>query len=1027
MPFKQYLAELQKNLKSGQATEASYYSALKSLLEALDPGLQVIIEPKHIEVGHPDFRIARQGRAIEFPVGHIEAKDIGEDLAAIEKTDQLKRYLHVENLILTDFLEFRWYADGQKRLTARLGRIHGNKLAVDPKGEAAVRELLEGFLRHPAPPVRTPKELALRMARLAHLIRGVILGAFEREPETGKLHKQFEAFQATLIPDLKPDVFADMYAQTVAYGLFAAACQPRTSTERFTREKAAHLIPKTNPFLRKLFNEIAGPDLDERIRPFVDDLVAVLRDSDLGEILADFGKRTGREDPVVHFYEDFLQAYDRKVREMRGVYYTPEPVVSYIVRSIDHLLKTRFNKPDGLADPDVLILDPACGTGTFLYYVIRHIYDHLCAKGQQGAWNSYVSQNLLKRVFGFELLMAPYAVAHLKLGLMLKDLGYQFDTDERLGIYLTNTLEEAIKRSEVMFAQWIADEANAAAAIKKEKPIMVVLGNPPYERDSKNKGPAIERLMESYKADLEGEQNIQPLSDDYIKFIRFADDRIERTGYGIVGYVTNHTYLSGVTHRSMRKALRQSFSQIFVLDLHGSTKPREAAPQGVIDKNVFEIQKGVAISLFVRIRETCRERNVMHAEIWGNAKSKAEILSSNDVSTTEWKALHPDDSYSFFVPRDFRLADEFHQGWELPKVFRVFSSGIKTHRDHFVVDFDKKSLEERISRFRQPGIADEELRATFDLQDNRDWKLAVAAQKVRVLNEWKSLILNYLYRPFDRRHIFLCEDTIDFSRPEVTSHLAGKDNICIISGRAGQVIHGDQEWHLIHVASLPVDVNIFYRGGGTVFPLFLYGDGPQGSLTNPSRKPNIAPEFEKVLRNRLGLDADPIEVLNFIYAVLHAPGYRQRYAEFLKIDFPRVPLTSDKKLFRALVEKGRELVALHLMESPKLNEFITRFPESGDNTVEKVRYEVFLMLPNDPRSLNRVYINKKQYFEGVPPDVWEFHIGGYQVCEKWLKDRKGRQLSNDDIMHYQKVVVALNETIRLMREIDEVIPGWPLP
>jgi len=416
---------------------------------------------------------------------------------------------------------------------------------------------LTTFLEHQAEKVGTPQELAQRMARLAHMIRDLIIEAFKQETENGSLHNQLAAFRDNLIPDLSPEYFADMYAQTITYGLFAARCAA-PDNKNFTRQNAAYLLPKTNPFLRKLFNTIAGPELDDRIAWLVDDLAQILAQADMEAVLKNFGKHSGKEDPVVHFYETFLKAYDPKVREMRGVYYTPEPVVSYIVRSIDHLLKTRFNKPQGLADDKTLILDPAVGTATFLYMVINEIRQAFA--GQEGMWNDYVAGKLLKRIFGFELLMAPYAVAHLKLGLLLKETGYKFHSEERLGVYLTNTLDEAIKHSETLFARWISEEANAAAEIKKDKKIMVVLGNPPYSVSSANKGEYIEKLMERYKATVRSERNIQPLSDDYIKFIRFAHDRIERTGYGIIGMITNHTYLSGLIHRCMREELAKSIS-----------------------------------------------------------------------------------------------------------------------------------------------------------------------------------------------------------------------------------------------------------------------------------------------------------------------------------------------------------------------------------------------------------------------------------------------------------------------------------
>lgn len=504
---------------------------------------------------------------------------------------------------MTDYLEFRWYVDGERRLSARLGDLtKEGKIKRDRDGTQRVAELLDSFLAHEAQAVGTPRELALRMARLALMIRSLIISAFGKESKDGSLHSQRAAFEAHLIPDLSVEQFADMYAQTISYGLFAARCN--TMGGQFTRQNAGYLLPKTNPFLRRIFSYIAGPDLDDRIAWLVDDLAQLLDRADMDAVLKDFGKRTAKEDPVVHFYETFLAAYDPKVREMRGVYYTPEPVVSYIVRSIDHILKTRFDKPKGLAGEDVLILDPALGTATFLYAVAKEIHEAMLERGQGGMWNEYVAEKLLPRLFGFELLMAPYAVAHLKLGLLLVETGYQFKGDQRLGIYLTNTLDEAIRHSDTIFARWITDEANAAAEIKKEKPVMVVLGNPPYSGHSANKGAWARKLVQQYKTvdgGPLGEKNPKWLQDDYVKFLAFGQWRIDRTGQGILGFVTNHAYLDNPTFRGMRQSLMSTFDEIYVMNLHGNIKKKEVAPGGGKDENVFDIQQGVAICVMVKL------------------------------------------------------------------------------------------------------------------------------------------------------------------------------------------------------------------------------------------------------------------------------------------------------------------------------------------------------------------------------------------------------------------------------------------
>src|SRR5215216_6093442 len=508
MTAQDYLKNIEKALAVGNATEHTHRPALQSFLESLADGITATNEPKRIKCGAPDYIVMRG----ETPLGYIEAKDVGESLDRVERTDQMARYREsLSNLILTDYLEFRWYVRGQHRLTAQLTKTGAKgKLRIEKDGAQQVTELLTAFFNAEIPIVASSKELATRMAALARLIRETIRRAFNDEDKGGSLHQDLEGFRKVLLNDLTEDQFADMYAQTICYGLFAARFNAKGS-ERFTREHAAYNLPKTNPFLRKMFGHIAGPDLDDRIVWAVDDLAELLNITDISAILQDFGKRTRREDPVVHFYETFLAAYDPKMREARGVYYTPEPVVSYIVRSVDYILKNDFGLPDGLADASkikvklpgnksavdvhkVLILDPAAGTGTFLYEVINQIYESF--KSNKGMWSSYVSDHLLPRLFGFELLMAPYAVAHMKLGLQLDELGYDFKADERLHVYLTNTLDEVLQlKSDDPFSRWIIDEANAASDVKQDAPVMVILGNPPYSGHSVNTGQWIINLL----------------------------------------------------------------------------------------------------------------------------------------------------------------------------------------------------------------------------------------------------------------------------------------------------------------------------------------------------------------------------------------------------------------------------------------------------------------------------------------------------------------------------------------------------
>ena len=735
-----YLRSIEETLSTGLATEHSYRPALKELVEALGgDGMKAVNEPTHVECGAPDFIIEHNG----VPVGHIECKDIGASLAQAESTDQLRRYRGgLPNLILTDYLEFRWYADGDLRESAQIGSLDGHDGVIfNSAGARQVEALADAFFTATTPSAGNPLELAKRMAAKARLLRDGVERIFNQEGSSGPLHGLLEAYREVLIGDLTPTDFADMQAQTAAYGLFAARCRHAPGDGPFTRQSA--VFAETTPFLRDVFGQIAGPGIDRRIAWIVDDLARLLDRADMAGILADFGSRTVQEDPVVHFYEDFLATYDPELREMRGVYYTPEPVVSYIVRSVDRLLRDRFDLADGLANTDnidveaadgtqvesarVLILDPAAGTGTFLREVIASIRRTIEDKGLTGAWTGYVRDHLLPRVFGFELLMAPYAICHLKLALEITgpEAGFAMPAGERLNVFLTNTLErpdDASSSQIVLMAHEIAREATSADAVKRDKPVMVVLGNPPYSGHSANTGTWIRGLLRGrdgvedtdsyFEVDGEplGERNPKWLNDDYVKFIRFAQWRIERTGEGVLGFVTNHSYLDNPTFRGMRQSLMGTFDDIYLLDLHGNSKKKERAPDGGNDENVFDIQQGVAIGLFVkRANGVGGPARVLHADLWGEREAgphggKYGWLAANDVESTRWEELTPKSPRYLFIPRDETLAEEYESGWGMTKVFPINSVGIVTGQDRVAIRWSDNEMIQ-VTRELMPSLA----------------------------------------------------------------------------------------------------------------------------------------------------------------------------------------------------------------------------------------------------------------------------------------------------------------------------------
>jgi len=1052
--FSEYLDALSKKLGGGIATEHTYRFAIQQLLEVSGDHITATNEPKRTACGAPDFSITRKNVLL----GYVETKDIGTSLDEMVQGKgphgrQFIRYRDgLPNWILTDYLEFLWFVHGKKRLAARLAEVDAKgKIRPEPDAEKKLGQLLQAFFTEPALTVATAKDLAVSMAHMTRIVRDLITEALKKEVEETEqrrvkekaggysaapsargpwLEQWLAAFREVLIPDLDEAQFADMFAQTLAYGLFAARVH-MPPDKQFSRESAAFNLPKTNPFLRKLFQEIAG-DMPDVIAWAVDDIVELLKHADMAEILKDFGKGKGKEDPVVHFYETFLAAYDPKMRELRGVYYTPEPVVSYIVRSIDHLLKTRFNRPKGLADENTLILDPATGTGTFLYFVIDQIHQSFAK--QKGAWDDYVANHLLNRIFGFELLMAPYAVAHLKLGMQLEQTGYKFGSDQRLGVFLTNTLEEAAKKSEQLFAGWVADEANAAAKIKNDLPIMVVLGNPPYSGISANVSEWIENLLQDFKVTVrEEERQIQRLSNDYVKFIRFAEWRLEKTNQGILGFITDNGYLNGILFRDMRQFLMKGFSQIYILNLHGVAL-RGAAKKSEEDENVFDITQGVAIALFVKDPIGESPAKIFYADLKGTREKKYDILSETDLRKTIWKEISPRAPHWYFVPFS---SDSDYSSWPYfleivgtgnPKQDRDhrYGTGIKTRHDDFVIGWSPEEAITLVKRIAHRQETDEQLIDKLGLCTTAHFDIKRARTRAEA-NDLSKYIRPIAYRPFDTRYFVYLREFICEPKVETMRHLLQPKNLAMAVLRRDrrELVAG-----YFAVRGLVSKDLVSNLDDAVIWPLYESIQQTNDKLSFHSEsasRPNLGPSFLKALAEKLKLPQTephgllkgitPEDIFHYAYAVFHSPTYRTRYAEFLKIDFPRLPLTSELKLFRALAAKGAELVALHLLESPKLHDFITAFPEKGDNVVEKVQYA---------EKDKRVWFNKNQYFEGVSKKVWEFHVGGYQVCEKWLKDRKGRPLSYDDTQHYQKIVVALNETIRLMAEIDKLIPSWPI-
>ncbi len=1005
MSINDYIASIKHDFKIGQATEHSYRPALKALLEEYVSGRNcaVINEPKRQTCGAPDYIVLKN----HTPIGYVETKDIGKDLNNVEKSDQLTRYRsNLPNLILTDYLEFRLYRNGEQVKTVQIAHKVGNKIqeATQEKLDE-LNDLLEIFANFEGLVIANSRQLAKLMGKKAQLIQEgtleTILYLIEdktkwekrkeeldekkrkgeeydeiEEYDENELMIQYENLRDSLIHDITPEVFADLYAQTITYGLFAA----RLSTDdpdKFTRESVGNLIPETNPLLRMLFKTIEDTELKESIGWVIDELITVFKACNIDKMLQKFNQVGGRKDPFMHFYESFLKEYNPKLRKQKGVYYTPEPIVDFMVRSVDEILQKDFNIPKGLADTSevknrhrVQILDPATGTGTFLYNIIKRIHSQM--EGQEGVWSGYVDKHLLPRIHGFELLMAPYAMCHLKIGMFLRDTGYKpvgkKDSHKRLSVYLTNSLQE-VKDEIKHVSKALSQEFTAAKRVKKQIPIMVVVGNPPYSVASSNNSAWILELLKSYKKDL-NERNIQPLNDDYIKFIRLGQEYINQNGSGILAFITNNSFIDGLIHRQMRKDLLESFDKIYILDLHGNSNRKEICPDGSKDENVFKIQQGVSINFFVKTNEkTTRELGkVFHYEMMGLRKNKFDFLHKNTLNSIPWKILENSEPSYFFVPKDFSLKEEYEKGFKIDELFENFNSGVKTHHD-----------EERVSF------------SPFQSEYNQE----------------------YAYRPFDNRYI-------DYNLTKVVRHryntmrLMLEENIGLVVGRQSTT----DSWGNVQVVDRIIDNRFHYssKGISTLFPLYFYPKMEDGGMSTVNLKsPNFTPSISRQFAQLLGLksadDLDPLEVFDYIYAVLHSPSYREMYAEFLKIDFPRIPYPENAMEFHSLAEKGTELRELHLMKDEAKLELITQYPVAGNNFVEKVKFQP------ECTEKGKIYINSQQYFANVPISAWEFYIGGYQPLQKYMKDRKNRTLSYEEIEHYQRIVKVIVETMRIMKEI----------
>lgn len=1037
MDFKDYINTVSQKYELGNATEHTYRGALESLIAGIIPDLLVTNEAKREKCGAPDYIISRSDGQ---PVFYMEAKDIGDrdlDGHGAHKP-QFTRYKDsLDHIIFTDYLDFHFYEYGEWVENIRIGEVCGESIVLCEDYIDKFRSSIQRFANSKVQAITSASRLAEIMAAKARLLRIGILQAMKEQDESydnKQLRQLFDAFKDALIKDLDEERFSDMYAQTIAYGLFAARLHD-TTPEDFSRTEAVNLIPKSNPFLRQIFNSIAGIDLDDRVTWIVDDLVQIFAVTNVQKLMRQYGRNKRHNDPMIHFYEDFLKAYDPTTRERLGVFYTPQPVVSFIVRVVNDLLKRDFDIAKGLASKEIVykdvikpqeydnrtkdgfkhvqkpyhrvqILDPATGTGTFLAEVINTIYDEVSRKNA-GMWQDYVSQHLLPRLNGFEILMASYAIAHLKLDLVLQDTGYQHNNDKRFNIYLTNSLEKGTYEKRNLFNQALSAEMEQASEVKNDKPVMVMIGNPPYSVSSSNKDPWIKEMIADYKKGL-NERKIN-LDDDFIKFIRLGQHYVHKNESGIMAYITNNIFLGGITHRQMRLCLLKEFDDIYIFNLHGNLYEKDNKSRGGNDENVFDITKGVSINIFVKTGKKQKDElgKVHYEELIDSRKIKFSYLEEANLSSVEWKELQPEAPYYFFVPKIFSSEEEYNQGFSINELFVNGSTGVESQNDSFCISSNKKDIEKHVADLISLDYA--QLDAIYSVSKKKSWRADEAKKDVG--REFiKENIKDISVFPFDNRFIYYTNKKGFLARPryKVMKYMFLENNISLIVPR-----QTTQDWHHIYCSNHITNGNFLASakllGAGTQFPLFI---NEFNGVQTETPIPNFNESILATIKEGLDEQIVPEELFDYIYAVLHSPSYRQRYNEFLKIDFPRIPYPTDTILYHNLVKKGKELRQLHLIDGADNWDCVTGFPVTeGDNNVTEVKYD---------EAHERVYINKVRYFSDVPKSAWEFYIGGYQPAQKWLKDRKNHLLTGDDVEHYEQIIHALLQTERVMNEIDEI-------
>ena len=1016
--IKNYLKEIEK-LKSPISNEHTYRTPLENALNSLKVKLYPksaitiqqetsinISDDSDLKKVFPDFTVVNEDERL---IGFIECKDIDFDLhKAIEGKgnfkiykEQLLKYLDIHNnLIYTNYIDFIHLVleenQGQTKTIKIKNEVCLNKGA---DAERLFENIFEDFLGATIKEIDRKDYFLKLLARRTKILRDFING--ELINNNSYLKNDIKGlFENTIFNDLSDKDFADAFSQIISFSLLFYRLSERKNVDKDSFRNMPEYIPIFREFLSKIDIE----NFNSHILYSIDSIINAVNAYNKNMFYSQFSTSTEKEDPFIYAYEYFLKEFDSKTRNARGVFYTPIEAVRYIIKSIDEILKDKLNISDGIYGEEVHILDFAAGTGTFMLGAIEKAFENAKQNGIAGVWENIVSDFILKRLYGFEFLIVPYVLAHFRIHEYLKDLNYDYKKKDRLQLYLTNTLDNSAGGQVKMFPQMQAESDNAYK-IKNEEPILVIMGNPPYNNKSEeiNRKEWIENLLKDYKENL-NEKKIN-LDDDYIKFIRFAHWKMENAEKGIIGIIVNNSFISGVTHREMRRKLMQTFDEIYILDLHGNVNKGEKCPDGSMDFNIFNIKEvGVCIALFVKTGlKNNKNKGIYFNEVFGTQDYKKNYLIDKSIADEKWVELEDDKKWHWFtkVKSNEKYLNEFTG---LHEIFNLFGSGCKTERDYITIHITEEELKNTILDFN--NLSENKLTEKYNTKNSRDW--SVDRAKKDIMENYKkynfNLITQIHYRAFDFRYTYYTGTAKGFlgtPAKKVSSNFISKENIGLIFTRNVT----DNNYRHTFITDKMIDVHI-NSGQDYIAPLYLYEENFAGEFKlDSSCKPNWTDSFKEFLKNYIS--DNPKEILNYIYAILYSPTYRENYKEDLKYDYPRIPFTKDKKIFDRLQKLGGELIDLHLLK--KVPQSNAGYPNKGEHKISYSKY-------NEVEK--RLYINEKQYFENVKKEVYNYSIGGYKPIEKYIKARE--ILTLKDISHLIKVIAVIERTILLQEEIDKV-------